>query len=294
MDTEVSYPDFILLNVGYAKHHADWNWKKICSPFARIHYVAQGHAQMIHGEKVFELKENHLYLTPSYTTHGYSCQDDLSLYYIHIYEKPGYELSIFDNFDFPVEIKADTLSVTLIERLASINPTRALQYYNPDTYDNSSTLMRTIAFQKQMPMAYEMETQGILKQLIAKFVIHASEKHSNMDPRIRQSLHYIHTHIDKPISIDLLADHSFLTKDHFIRLFRKYLHCTPGKYINRKKIEKAQLMLLINQTSIKDLAYNLGFENPAYFNRLFKKITGSSPGEHRKGIQLSDKYNLTK
>ena len=290
MGSGVTYHDFILLNVGRASHHADWNWKNVWSPFARIHYVAQGKAKIIRGTETYDLKENHLYLTPSYTTHSYSCQDDLSLYYIHIYEKPGYQLSIFDSFDFPAEIEADALSVALIERLAMINPARALQYYDPDTYDNSSTLMKNIAFQKRVPMAFEMETQGILKQLIAKFVIHASEKHSNMDPRILQSLHYIHTNIDKPISIDLLADQSFLTKDHFIRLFRKYLNCTPGKYINRKKIEKAQLMLLINQTSVKDLSYNLGFENPAYFNRVFKKITGHNPGEHRKGMRISDQY----
>jgi len=52
----------------------------------------------------------------------------------------------------------------------------------------------------------------------------------------------------------------------------------PRKYINRKKIEAAQLKLLIEDTSIKEIAFGLGFDNVSYFNRLFNKLTGESPG----------------
>jgi len=56
------------------------------------------------------------------------------------------------------------------------------------------------------------------------------------------------------------------------------MHCTPRKYINRKKIEAAQLKLLIEDTSIKEIAFGLGFDNVSYFNRLFNKLTGRKPG----------------
>ena len=53
------------------------------------------------------------------------------------------------------------------------------------------------------------------------------------------------------------------------------------KYINRKKIEKAQLILITDDMSIKNVALNLAFEDYSYFNRLFKKITGITPQEYR-------------
>ncbi|MDL2208287.1 AraC family transcriptional regulator [Parabacteroides sp. OttesenSCG-928-O15] len=278
--------DFILLNVGYAYHNADWNWKNIHSPFARIHYVKSGTAKIIREDGFSELKKDHLYLTPSYTKHAYECDGMLELYYIHIYEDLGKNISIFDQIDFPAEIEADPLDIQLIERLIRINPERELQYYDPSSYDNSAHVAHNMAIQQKSPLAFEIESQGIIKQIISRFLARAVFKNEHMEERIRRSLHYIHKNIDKPIEIEQLAEICFLTKDHFIRLFKKEMHCTPGKYINQKKIETAQLRLLLNQEHIKDIAYGLGFDNISYFNRLFYKITGESPGGYKKKVQL--------
>jgi AraC-like DNA-binding protein len=286
MSRELTQPNFILLNIGQALHNADWNWKIVCSQFIRIHFIESGTAKLIRDNKVYRLHKDHLYLTPAYTNHGYECDGPLSLYYIHIYEELSNHPSIFDLMDFPVEIQADQLTIQLIKRLAEINPERKLQYFDPWSYDNLPTLVRNISLQKSVPFGYEMEAQGIIKQLLSRFLVQASDKKLNIDKRIQQSLHYIRTNLHKPISIDVLAETCFLTKDHFIRLFKKNMGCTPGKYINEKKIEKAQRMMLTQDITIKDLAYSLGFENNSYFNRFFKKMTGENPGSHKKKILL--------
>lgn len=286
MSGERKYPDFLLLNVGHAVHKADWNWKNVCSPFTRIHLIESGTARIIRGDSTYELKKDHLYLTPSHIRHGYECEGDLSLYYIHIYEEMDGQPSIFDLADFPVEIEADPLTIQLIQRLALINPERRLQFYDPCSYDNSSTLIKNIALHRTLPFAFEMEAQGIVKQIFSRFLVHASDKNLDIDKRIQKSLHYIHTNIDKPLSIEALTALCFLTKDHFIRLFKKNMGCTPGKYINQKKIERAQQIMFLKDLSVKDLAYSLGFENISYFNRLFKKITGVNPGLYKKKVCL--------
>ena len=286
MNKEDLKRNFILLNVGYAYHDADWNWKDIHSPFARIHYVKRGKAKIIREDGIFELKEGCLYLTPSYVKHGYECNDILELYYIHIYEDPGKNLSIFDLVDFPVEVESDFLDIHLIERLIKINPGSELQYFDPDRYDNSTTVAHNMALQQRSPLAFEMETQCIVQQLISRFLAKAGYKKEHLEDRILKCLHYIHNNIDSPIKIDYLASLCFLTKDRFIRLFNKEMNCTPGKYINRKKIETAQLRMLIDNTkSVNDIAYGLGFENISYFSRLFTKITGERPGSYKRKVQ---------
>lgn len=279
MDEKKIKREFILLNVGRAVHHADWNWKNIHSPFTRIHFIESGSAKIVREDHSYTLKEGHLYLTPPHTKHSYSCTGKLSLYYIHIYETLGKQLSIFDILDFPVEIKADELIIFLIKRLAAINPKLELQAYDPKDYDNSPTLIKNISQQTHTPPALEMETEGILKQILSRFLTGAADRNLDLDERILKAIHYIHSNMDKPIKIEELAQASCLTTDHFIRLFRKQMHCTPRKYINQKKIEQAQLMLLVKHISIKELAYQLGFENISYFNRLFKKIAGENPGK---------------
>jgi len=79
-----------------------------------------------------------------------------------------------------------------------------------------------------------------------------------------------------------LAEKSSLSKDHTIRLFKREMHTTPGAYIIAKKIEQAQLMLVTEKISIKEIAYSLGFDDPAYFNRIFKKQVGLSPLAYRR------------
>ena len=60
------------------------------------------------------------------------------------------------------------------------------------------------------------------------------------------------------------------------------MRCTPLQYINQKKIEKAQLMLIISDKSIKDIAYELSFDNISYFYRLFRRLTGIPPSRYKK------------
>lgn len=274
--------DFLLLNAGHARHNADWNWKNVYSPFARIHFVKNGTAKIVRKDGIIALKKDHLYLTPSYMRHQYECDNILELYYIHIFEDSGKSLSIFDMVEFPVEVPAEDLDISLIQRLLEINPNLSLKHYDPSSYDNSSAIADSIGLRQNSPYACEMETQGILKQLISRFLAQASFKKEHTEERILKSLHYIHQHIDTPIDIERLAEMCFLTKDHFIRIFKKEMNCTPGKYINEKKIAAAQLRLLVQDMSVKDVSYSLGFDNAAYFNRLFKKITGESPGAYKR------------
>lgn len=53
------------------------------------------------------------------------------------------------------------------------------------------------------------------------------------------------------------------------------------QYINQKKIEKAQLILITEDIPVKNIAYLLAYEDHSYFNRLFKKITGVTPQQYR-------------
>jgi AraC-like DNA-binding protein len=76
-----------------------------------------------------------------------------------------------------------------------------------------------------------------------------------------------------------------LSKDHFIRLFRKEMGCTPQQYINQKKVEQAQLMLLADDVPVKTLAYQLGFEDPSYFSRLFHQRVGCTPVQYRQKVK---------
>ncbi len=276
--------DFALLNVGKAHHFADWNYENVSSPFTRIYLVTEGEAGIFFPEGFFELTPNHLYIIPSFTPHTYKCTGLFKLNYIHVYEMP--ETNITEQYTFPFEVDASELDYLLVEKLLELNPRRELKHYDPEFYDNSATLLKNIAANTHQSTYVALRTKGILFCLFSKFLEKAKPKFDVKDHRIAKSLLYIRRNIHLPLSIDELSKMSFLSSDHYIRLFKKEMNCTPIQYINQKKIEHAQLLLSLKSESIKEVAYSLSFENISYFNRLFKKITGKTPKQYCNEINI--------
>lgn len=281
MTQSIDQLHLLVLNVGLAIHNADWNWQNISSPFTRLYYVTEGSAyiQLPTGKQ--ELKPHHLYLIPAFTTHSYVCHSHFVHYYLHIYEDHQSESSILEDWNFPIEITAGEFELLLIKRLCSINPTMQLSQSDPTSYDNDPTLIQNIIKNKQRTFSDKVESRGIVYQLIARFLKEGKPKIELNDNRIRKVLSFIRKNIYKPMNIDTLAEISCLSKDHFIRLFHKEIGITPLQYINQKKIERAQLILITENIPVKNIAYLLSYEDHSYFNRLFKKTTGVAPQQYR-------------
>jgi AraC-like DNA-binding protein len=262
-----------LLNAARVIHNADWNWKNLNSPFARLYMVESGSAKVVLPDGVHVIQPGYLYLIPASVTHSYESDSMFTIYYFLTYN----EFDIFDRFDFPFEIDAGELDVLLVKRLLAINPGIELKHSDPSTYDNFSTLTQNIAKSSQKPFTVGLETNAILSQLFSRFLNRAALKQEVADKRIKKVLRYIRENIDKNLHVNDLADICNLNRDHFTRLFKKEIQCTPTQYVIRKKIEKAQLILVTEENSIKNIAYDLSFDNITHFHRSFKKVTGLSP-----------------
>ena len=282
MSKSIDELQLLLLNVGLAIHNADWNWKDVCSPFTRLYYITEGRAKLILPTETIELRPNHLYLIPSFVNHSYECNSFFSHYYIHIYEDINSKTGFLEDWNFPVEVCPRKLDLELFKRLCEINPAMKLMDSNPESYDNSPTLIQNIIKNKQREFSDRIESKGIIYHLLSRFLRNITPKIDVSDDRIHKTLSYIRKNINQSISIDELARIACLSKDHYIRLFKMNVGSTPLQYINQKKIEKAQLLLITNDMPIKNIAFMLAYEDHSYFNRLFKKSTGMTPHEYKK------------
>lgn len=79
-----------------------------------------------------------------------------------------------------------------------------------------------------------------------------------------------------------LAEMYNMSEGHFIRQFKSYTGYTPLEYRGRKIMENAKSLLSGTDMLITDISESLGFEDPLYFSRVFKKNAGVSPREYRK------------
>lgn len=282
MNLQVEQMHPLVLNVGLAVHNADWNWKNVNSPFTRLYYVTEGSAQIELPDGIYTLSPKHMYFIPAFTIHTNICKSNFVHYYLHIYEDHYSDNDWLDHWKFPVEIEATDLDLALFKRLCEINPHMTLQKSDPTTYDNNPTLMQNLIKNRQRAFCDKVESRGIVFQLLSRFFKQGQSKIEMEDNRIAKTVLYIRKHLNEAIELEKLAGISCLSKDHFIRLFKKELGTTPLQYINQKKIEKAQLLLITEEMAVKEIAFQLAFDDYSYFNRLFKKTTGVTPQEYRR------------
>ena len=285
MNLSVDQLHLLTLHVGFARHQGDWNWKNVRSPFARLYFVTEGEAQVGIGTEYHSLTPGHLYFIPAFTEHTCVCEGAFSHYYIHIYEEQQRGVSILDEYSFPFEAEASASDLGLIKRLCEINPFLTLPESNPETYDNHPTLISTIRLNKQRPFSDKMESRGILYILMSRVFRLAAPKEEVKDSRIHQTLTYIRKHLDGRLDIGMLADKACMSKDHYIRVFKRETGETPNVYITKRRLERAELALVTSDFSIKDIAESLGFTDCSYFNRLFKQHEGVSPQQYRDNHQ---------
>ena len=267
------------LNVGYAYHNADWNWQNVRSPFARLYYVTEGEAQINIDGVVHTLTPEHLYFIPAFTKHTNICTGVFAHYYLHIYEEAA--TSMLDEWQYPVELPATPTDLYLFKRMCELFPDRALPASNPTTYDNHQTLAQNLQSNLMRPLGEKMESRGIVLMLMSRFISVATPKSRVKDDRISNAITYIREHLGSRIEVSELADMACMSKDHFTRMFRKETGETPNQYIILRKMEKAELLIVTTEMSVKSVANALGYDDSSYFNRLFRKQTGVTPQQYR-------------
>jgi AraC family transcriptional regulator len=100
--------------------------------------------------------------------------------------------------------------------------------------------------------------------------------------RLTRSIEYIEANLMKPIYLIELSNAVGLSRMHFAAQFRAATGYTPNRYILRRKIAHAQILLRDASMSIVDIALILGFRTQAHFTVVFKSIVGHPPAQWRR------------
>jgi transcriptional regulator GlxA family with amidase domain len=87
--------------------------------------------------------------------------------------------------------------------------------------------------------------------------------------------------ISQKINLQQIADSLNLSKFYFSKKFLQHTGVSPIRYFLELKIKHACKLLDESNISVKDVALQIGYDDPYYFSRLFKKIMGLSPTQYR-------------
>lgn len=92
---------------------------------------------------------------------------------------------------------------------------------------------------------------------------------------------YIDNNIQEDLNLDIIANNFNLSPYYFSRSFKEVMKCNLIDYINIVRIKKAKELLKKNEMSIKEICYSVGYSDPNYFSKVFKKYEGYSPKEYK-------------
>lgn len=110
-------------------------------------------------------------------------------------------------------------------------------------------------------------------------------------PQFNVVLSYVHSHMEKEITLNEVAEAGIMSTGYITRIFRRYYGIGVVDYMHLIKILWGKLYLSCTELSITDISYSLGYNDPGYFGKVFKKYEGMPPSFYKKSYNCQG-YNI--
>lgn len=140
---------------------------------------------------------------------------------------------------------------------------------------NSQYLTRILVQQNQEELCY------LLQEVVESFMDAMFTHHDQGNPHIRKALHYIAANFTQKLTLQHVAGEVGISPNHFSTLFHKTVGVSFRDYLSQIRVEESKRLLLYTDYSLADIAAAMGFPDQSNFSKVFKRITGISPGKYR-------------
>ncbi|MDO4323411.1 MAG: AraC family transcriptional regulator [Lachnospiraceae bacterium] len=129
----------------------------------------------------------------------------------------------------------------------------------------------------------EASVSGCLTQILTELLTMRSEQNSSSSRAkiVENSIAYINEHFSEPLTLESIAQNSNLSPYHFTRVFTAETGFTPHQYLIATRLNSAKFLLRTPGMSIKEIAFNSGFNSESSFCTTFRKWEHMTPSEYR-------------
>lgn len=121
--------------------------------------------------------------------------------------------------------------------------------------------------------------------LLARYYSASPERPTQAMLRLADTLGYLEENYHRPLDLSELAGRANLSRNQFLRVFKRAFGTTPMTYLAHRRIQEAQRLLRDTTRSISQIAFDTGFGDSNYFSRRFYQVTGTSPRAYRSSLQ---------
>ncbi|HTM97322.1 MAG TPA: AraC family transcriptional regulator [Pedobacter sp.] len=226
-------------------------------------YCLQGKGHLVIGNEKHVIHPNEYILLPAtdqYIRYQADKKNPWTIYWVHF---SGDDIHLFnkslnlDNFKKPIAIPFSDHTISIWQNIY-----------------------------QTLEMGYSLENlcsaAFCLHHLLAIFLF--PQRHISSDKEedlITQTIIKMRSNLNKKLTVEDMALQHGLSVSHFSSIFRKSTGFPPIDYFIHLKMQQASQQLYTSNDKIKIIAAELGYEDPYYFSRVFKKYIGTSPEQYR-------------
>lgn len=168
-------------------------------------------------------------------------------------------------------------------------------YFRTNELDNYSVLLQEVY--NIANLDHHVRDMMIFEKLAALLTLIMAENYKNetishemasVKAKLLDIKNYLDTHYTEKVSLSFLEQRFYINKYYLARIYKENFGISINNYLIQKRITEAKYQLRFTNKKIEEISHNSGMSDTSYFNRLFKKVEGITPGEFRKLWSISE------
>lgn len=250
----------------YPKAENHYTYRKKGLPENFLFYCVDGSGWYKLGDKEYTVQANEFFILPQKVEHAYgsSSEHPWTIYWIHF---GGAQLPNFNNMN------------------------RVKECFKPSYAKSNSEIFSLFTkMYKTLELGYSTDNLLFANMCLSHYLslflyparhLSAGQQENHPVDCVDSAILYMQEHINENLTLNELSNHYNYSPSRFSGLFKQKTGYTPIDYFIQMKMQKASQQLDLTDKSIKDIALSMGFDDPYYFSRRFRKIIGIPPTRYR-------------
>jgi AraC-like DNA-binding protein len=256
---------FYISHLGYypmASHH--YRLRKNGAKQYIFIYCTKGSGEIILNNVKTKINPNQFFILPKNTRHEYRADDEdpWSIYWFHF-------------------------SGTLAPKLYKRYITTQINNNAPFSIERIALFEKIFHLFNNNYLENHLEYANLLSlNFLSSFIYNDFASSSNMhhsDTLVDSIKDYLLANLEKSFTLDEIANKFNYSKSYLHTKFKVKTGYPVLVFFNLKKVQKACEYLNYTDLSIKEICFKIGFDDPLYFSRIFKKFMGKSPRSYKQG-----------
>lgn len=131
---------------------------------------------------------------------------------------------------------------------------------------------------------------GLLQRSRIDSQVHQLHAEGSLSEVVSTTLAHIRRHYDQDLTLRELAESAHVSDAYLGHIFRDAVGLSPLQYLQRHRIDRAKSLLIESNLAINQISTRVGFRDPYYFSRVFRRLEATSPLSYRQAQRSGDSF----